>query len=84
MTAGSTMKAKTQPQVPDVPRLPGKIRHALGSRIYNDTRDMETVIDYLMIVKYLERIGDHAVNICEWVHFYVTGVHINQELPDSK
>lgn len=61
-----------------------RIRHALGSRIYNDTRDMETVIDYLMIVKYLERIGDHAVNICEWVHFYVTGVHINQELPDSK
>lgn len=61
-----------------------RIRHALGSRIYNDTRDMETVIDYLMIVKYLERIGDHAVNICEWVHFYVTGVHINEELQDSK
>ena len=61
-----------------------RIRHALGSRIYNDTRDMETVIDYLMIVKYLERIGDHAVNICEWVHFYITGVHINEELKDSK
>ena len=61
-----------------------RIRHALGSRIYNDTRDMETVIDYLMIVKYLERIGDHAVNICEWVHFYITGVHINEELPDIK
>ncbi|MFB0921306.1 MAG: phosphate signaling complex protein PhoU [Oscillospiraceae bacterium] len=61
-----------------------RIRHALGSRIYNDTRDMETVIDYLMIVKYLERIGDHAVNICEWVHFYVSGVHINEELQDIK
>ena len=31
MTAGSTMKAKTQPQVPAVPRLPGKIRQALGA-----------------------------------------------------
>lgn len=57
-----------------------RIRHALGSKIYNDTRDMETVIDYLMIVKYLERIGDHAVNICEWVQFYVTGIHINERI----
>lgn len=31
MTAGSTMKAKAQPQAPSVPRLPGKIRYALGS-----------------------------------------------------
>ena len=57
-----------------------KIRHELGSNIYKDTMDMDTVIDYLMIVKYLERIGDHAVNICEWVQFYVTGIHINERI----
>ena len=57
-----------------------KIRHELGSKIYKDTHDMETVIDYLMIVKYLERIGDHAVNICEWVQFYITGIHINERI----
>ena len=28
-----------------------------------------------MIAKYFERIGDHAVNIAEWVMFSVTGVH---------
>ena len=32
-------------------------------------------IDVMMIAKYLERIGDHAVNICEWVVFYDTGMH---------
>lgn len=57
-----------------------KIRHELGSKIYKDTMDMDTLIDYLMIVKYLERIGDHAVNICEWVQFYVTGIHINERI----
>ena len=56
------------------------IRHELGSRIYKDAREMDTVIDYLMIVKYLERIGDHAVNICEWVQFYITGIHINERI----
>lgn len=32
-------------------------------------------IDFLMIAKYLERIGDHATNIAEWVEFALTGIH---------
>lgn len=35
----------------------------------------EVCIDLLMIAKYLERIGDHAVNIAEWVEFSLTGRH---------
>ena len=31
--------------------------------------------DLVMISKYLERIGDHATNIAEWVTFSITGVH---------
>ena len=33
-------------------------------------------VDLLMITKYLERIGDHATNIAEWVEFSITGVHV--------
>ena len=39
-------------------------------------QDGEEIIDLLMISKYLERIGDHATNIAEWVEFSITGVHV--------
>lgn len=35
----------------------------------------EQGVDLIMIAKYLERIGDHATNIAEWVEFSITGVH---------
>ena len=40
----------------------------------------EFSLDLLMIAKYLERIGDHAVNIAEWVEFSITGEHLSEEL----
>lgn len=40
----------------------------------------EQAIDMLMIAKYFERIGDHAVNIAEWVIFSITGVHKNAKI----
>ncbi|HIQ73618.1 MAG TPA: phosphate signaling complex protein PhoU [Candidatus Cottocaccamicrobium excrementipullorum] len=35
--------------------------------------NIDNAIDLLMISKYLERIADHAVNICEWTQFSKTG-----------
>lgn len=37
----------------------------------------EQALDFLMIAKYYERIGDHTVNIAEWVLFSLTGKHKN-------
>ncbi|MEE0966849.1 MAG: phosphate signaling complex protein PhoU [Bacilli bacterium] len=37
------------------------------------TETADSCLDYLMIAKYLERVGDHAVNICEWIEFNQTG-----------
>lgn len=33
-------------------------------------------VDLLMVSKYLERIGDHAVNIAGWVAYSITGTHV--------
>ena len=43
--------------------------------IKNEPDSGEQALDLLMIAKYLERIGDHATNIAEWVAFSITGTH---------
>ncbi len=52
-----------------------KIKKSLINAISKNAADGEYSIDLLMIAKYFERIGDHAVNIAEWVVFSITGVH---------
>ena len=58
-----------------------QLREKLIEMIQADRGSGETVIDLLMAVKYLERIGDHATNIAEWVIFSITGLHKGEELP---
>ena len=52
-----------------------RVKKGLIERIAQDPTDGEFALDLLMIAKYFERIGDHAVNIAEWVIFSVTGEH---------
>ncbi len=52
-----------------------QIKKTLIEMIAENPLDGEYALDILMIAKYFERIGDHAVNIAEWVGFSVTGVH---------
>lgn len=55
------------------------VKKDLIREIAENPKDGEDTIDLLIIAKYLERIGDHAVNIAGWVIFSVTGVHKEEE-----
>lgn len=52
-----------------------EIKIALVDHIAQNPHLGEYALDQMMIAKYLERIGDHAVNVAEWVVFSVTGQH---------
>ena len=52
-----------------------KVKQELIDLLKKDQIDGELCLDILMIAKYLERIGDHAVNISEWVQYSITGIH---------
>ncbi len=52
-----------------------RVKRKLIDKIASSPADGEYALDLLMIAKYYERIGDHAVNIAEWVIFSVTGNH---------
>ncbi len=55
------------------------VKQELIERIALNKAEGEYILDLLMIAKYLERIGDHAVNIAQWVVFSVTGEHEAEE-----
>ena len=48
--------------------------------LHRDPSGIEEALDLLMIAKYLERIGDHAVNIAEWVVYAITGLYKGEVL----
>ena len=49
--------------------------------LIHQNSDMDAqALDLLLIAKYFERIGDHAVNIAEWVEFAITGVHKGEKM----
>lgn len=56
-----------------VDELFNAVKNDVIESLKKETRDADESVDILMIAKYLEKIGDHAVNICEWEIFKETG-----------
>lgn len=50
-----------------------KVKEDLIISLKQESKTPDECVDILMITKYLEKIGDHAVNIAEWELFRATG-----------
>ena len=51
------------------------VKAELIELIKKDGNNGDQGIELMMVAKYLERIGDHAVNVAEWTKYNETGVH---------
>lgn len=51
------------------------VKEELIALIKKDGANGDQAIELMMVAKYLERIGDHAVNVAEWTKYNETGVH---------
>lgn len=63
-----------------VDELFNRVKYDIVMNLKTEKADVDSCIDLLMIAKYLEKIGDHAVNIAEWEIFRETGVMENVRL----
>ena len=56
------------------------IKHTLAQEIAANPAKVDAALDLLMVIKYLERIGDHAVNVAEWVQFVRSGRYKDESM----
>lgn len=63
-----------------VDNLFNTIKKEIVEMLKNSKEPTDIWLDFLMIAKYFERIGDHAENICEWAKFNETGKYKNNQI----
>ena len=64
-----------------------QIKKQLVPQIAADSTAGEELLDVFLVAKYLERIGDHATNLAEWVEYALTGTRSKDghwEAPDGE
>lgn len=64
----------------EIDRLFQEVKQEVVEILQENREKADYCIDFLMIAKYLEKIGDHTVNICEWLEFNRTGTLNEQRL----
>ena len=57
-----------------------KVKNEVIEQISKDKEKGSDAIDEVMVAKYFEGIGDHAVNIAEWVEFSITAIQKNKKI----
>ncbi len=58
-----------------VDNLFNQAKKDMAEMVKADPESIDGILDMLMVAKYLERIGDHATNVAEWVEYSITGIH---------
>lgn len=62
-----------------VDNLFDQVKQDIITTLKESAEQADQAVDFLQIAKYLERIGDHAVNIAGWVIFSITGEHKSKQ-----
>ncbi len=57
-----------------------QVKEAMMKGIREQSLSPDEIVDILMLAKYVEKIADHAVNICDWSVFQKTGDIQNMRL----
>lgn len=52
-----------------------EVKNELALLISREIQNSTQAMDLLLVAKYFEKIGDHAVNVADWVGFAITGEH---------
>ncbi len=60
-----------------------RIKNDLIAAIAADKSHGEYYLEFLMVAKYLERIGDHATNVAKWVEYSILGYHPENAAPSE-
>lgn len=79
LTKDQTLANATAKLDDDMDRYFKKVRKELAEHIRANADCAEEWLTLLMVAKYFERVGDHAVNICEWTDYKAKGKHIKFE-----
>ncbi|HHT25065.1 MAG TPA: phosphate signaling complex protein PhoU [Clostridiaceae bacterium] len=56
--------------------LYGKLKKYLVRQMKLDPEGAPAMVEMLLVCKHLERIGDHAKNIAEWIVYFIEGEYI--------
>ena len=67
-----------------VDALFNQVKTELIELVQEKGTDAQAALDLLMAAKYFERIGDHAVNVAEWVEYSITGIHRSDAVPQPE
>ena len=68
----------------EVDQLYDSLFRELMTYMLEDPRNIATCLDLLAVAKHLERIGDHACNIAEKIHYMIHGERINRMPSDQQ